>query len=114
MDNQTIGEIELSCHLSLPSKITIPDNILLSEEYELRIYTGAKPTTLNEKPEGKLISKGRVGKANPIIISGMASYFIILKDKQAIYMGNIGTSGCPMILSTTNLVKGGSFTVDFY
>ena len=112
MANQTIRKVELSCHLSLPSKITIPDNILLSGEYELCIYTGTKPATLNEKPEGRLISKGRVGRANPIIDSGRASYFIILKDKQAIYMGNIGTSGCSMILPTTKLVKGGSFIVD--
>ena len=92
----------------------MPNDILGSGEYEICIYSGVKPATLKEKSEGRLLSKGPVGKANPIITSGMASYFIVSKNGQAVYMGNIGTSGCALVVPNINFIEDGFFTVDSF
>ena len=116
MDNQTIGEIELSCHLSLPSKIKIPDNIFLSGRYELCIYTGAKPLTL-ESPltaTGILLCKVGIGGKGLIIADGMAGYFVLLRDEKVVFIGTVGTSGTDLVLPNIDFVKGGFFTVDSF
>ncbi len=114
MDNQTIGEIELSCHLSLPSKITISDNILLSGEYELRIYTGAKPLTLESPLTGTLLCKVDIPGKGLIIADGTAGYFVLLKNEEVVFIGTVGTSGTNLVLPNINFVKGGFFTVDSF
>lgn len=85
---------KIPCQVISPAELKLPVKIKITNEYDVSIYTGTKPAILDEKPKGRLISKGPVGKLNPIVSSGMASYFIISKNNKAVYMGKIGTSGC--------------------
>lgn len=58
---------------------------------EFHIYTGVKPSVLDEKPCGVLLCKAIFGESVPIIASGKASYGLLVKNNQYIAIVDIDT-----------------------
>lgn len=103
--------ITIPCHVSLPARFKIPDNFLFSCEYEIHIYAGARPDSLDQVPSGKILCKCNIRETASIVADGTASFFIIYKNGKAVRIGSIGTAGTELVLPT-RFVKGGSFAID--
>lgn len=111
---EDINSVELNYSLTLPGKIEISENLSLDgNRYKLHIYAGTKPTIEDIEKDGvlgKLLCKVISNKPSPVFSDGIASYFIVIRNGQEVAaIGNIGTSGCPIIVSNVNLVKGSFF-----
>lgn len=109
--NETL--VNVPCSVTMPCKLELPDYIGMDgNRYEFHIYAGVKPVDIDKKPSGRLLCKVINKEPAPIIANGTASYFVIVRNKKEVAgYGNIGTSGCPMIISDTRLVKGDFFTI---
>jgi len=111
--------IDVPCSITMPCKLELNEDFSLDgNKYEFYIFAGVKPDNIGEKPicmaiEGMLLCKVVNKGPAPIIADGIASYFVIIRNgKEVAGHGNIGTSGCPMIVPNTNFVRDDFFTID--
>lgn len=99
------GMTDITIFLSPPGKV------LPNDKYEVCVYSGNKPQYIHEKSKRRLLCKVAVDETAPIAETGMACFFILLKNNEAIYMGKVGTTGCPFIASTIKLIKDDTITL---
>ena len=102
---------------SITAKVTKSENeadLFPVKGQELHVYTGNRPLALGEHPSGILLCKAIFGEKATIIISGEASYGLLVKNNQ--YVASINIDTVPgkgtLCISELFLCQGDCFLID--
>jgi hypothetical protein len=112
-----VDEIFARMATSMTAKVTKTENkadLFPVKGQELHVYTGNRPLALGEHPSGILLCKAIFGEKATVIISGEASYGLLVKNNQYVASINIDTvpSKGTLCISDLFLCQGDYFTID--